>query len=1134
MKYLGLLGLHKLLQKQPRVVSEHKDLILDCLNDEDITIRMRALDLITSMVSLKNLTGIIAKLMQHLEASEGVGHYREHVLERILFICSQDSFAYISDFEWYVSVLVELTHLNGVSRENAMKINDQLLEVVVRVPGVRSYTIKQMIHILLANRLTSLPPTMPSTVNGTSASTNSAAAGGAPSSKQSNSTQGHMVEVLHAVGFIIGEYTEYLSEQDDDFYFDLLTNMTRSEILTNLPGKVQNVMVQNVMKVFSSALLQPFDNADVKDQLSQVKLAQPKRTISEDESSVANIIGADTGDDLMPEPTPEPKPKIDAADDILADEEADDFDSNGLRRRKHPSLKRTFQQWHDWIARLLTVLYQQLPLFTRAESVEVQERAVAYLQFIKWLVVFGEWDSKIPNFKSATTLTSPTKTDATKPTTPSLAPTSTSSSTPVQQVTQKLDLLSMDSFTVANQQALSIFDTPATSSSSSTNTTASADPFTALMANNSTPAASTSNTASSPLAINTSNVSLSSGVKDKLRSISIQFGLLYSERLNPVHPKAQKKVALPKGLDLDSWINPGCEDAKIDEDEDDDGEDDDPYSLKKSKSKSKPRGGLYDDNDDDYSSMGGFGAKSTIRSSTAGKKKDDYSSSSLFDDDLTASKRNLTPEEKEEARRRQEKRKQQQASDPYYLKDSSSSSSSTSAASTVGGINVDNIPVKRLEDDDLPGLKVVDKSKRLSEEPRKSNKVFKVLKHDDMPDADESDADDDGKKKKKKDRKKDRKSSANSDSDNDLDMDLTTPLKPDEVMPRVKTYADQQAEKEAQKKAEEAKGSRKKKHKKDEKDRDRDRDRDRKSKKDKKESPSKSSSNAPAQASFLDLFDMGVTSPPGATKEKEPEKKSSSSSSSSAPSSSSSSSDRQHTLFKDSSVKVKYTPTFTSGSNVQVAFEVYLSKDNSKKIASLPKLTLEVKSGKYVKNFAGSNVKSTDKGCVVTIRDVHAGSSVTDKMVVELNTTLDRSFLLTGRLSYTADRDGKGKDGESIDIDIPMSTFILPKKVTTTEMANLLAMSNKPPTSLAQSNISLKKLRVSEVIRTIPGLLNVSLVEAVNFTATYFGTLATNQTSVAVLVKARKGDDSSVSIEIKTTSSKVSDELLEECTKKLK
>lgn len=50
LKYLGLLGLNKIMTKNKKAVAQHKDLILQCLDDPDITIRMRALDLITSMV----------------------------------------------------------------------------------------------------------------------------------------------------------------------------------------------------------------------------------------------------------------------------------------------------------------------------------------------------------------------------------------------------------------------------------------------------------------------------------------------------------------------------------------------------------------------------------------------------------------------------------------------------------------------------------------------------------------------------------------------------------------------------------------------------------------------------------------------------------------------------------------------------------------------------------------------------------------------------------------------------------------------------------------------------------------------------------------------------------------------------
>ena len=43
---------------------------MECLDDRDDSIRLRALDLISGMVSKKNLTEIVRKLMAHMESSE--------------------------------------------------------------------------------------------------------------------------------------------------------------------------------------------------------------------------------------------------------------------------------------------------------------------------------------------------------------------------------------------------------------------------------------------------------------------------------------------------------------------------------------------------------------------------------------------------------------------------------------------------------------------------------------------------------------------------------------------------------------------------------------------------------------------------------------------------------------------------------------------------------------------------------------------------------------------------------------------------------------------------------------------------------------------------------------------------------
>ena len=71
LKYLGLLAMSKILSTHPKSVQGHKDLVMQCLDDSDESIRLRALDLLCGMVSKKNLLEIVKKLMVHMDKAEG-------------------------------------------------------------------------------------------------------------------------------------------------------------------------------------------------------------------------------------------------------------------------------------------------------------------------------------------------------------------------------------------------------------------------------------------------------------------------------------------------------------------------------------------------------------------------------------------------------------------------------------------------------------------------------------------------------------------------------------------------------------------------------------------------------------------------------------------------------------------------------------------------------------------------------------------------------------------------------------------------------------------------------------------------------------------------------------------------------
>ena len=52
MKYIALLALVKIVPSHPYLVAEYQEVIMSSVNDQDISIRMRALDLISAMASI--------------------------------------------------------------------------------------------------------------------------------------------------------------------------------------------------------------------------------------------------------------------------------------------------------------------------------------------------------------------------------------------------------------------------------------------------------------------------------------------------------------------------------------------------------------------------------------------------------------------------------------------------------------------------------------------------------------------------------------------------------------------------------------------------------------------------------------------------------------------------------------------------------------------------------------------------------------------------------------------------------------------------------------------------------------------------------------------------------------------------
>ena len=93
--------------------------------------------------------------------------YRADIIHRIIFICSQNSYHNVTNFEWYITILVGLTYVPDVSVGDLL--TSQIMDVGVRVKSAREFSVKQMVLItrfspaclLLLHTLIPLPLLVP-------------------------------------------------------------------------------------------------------------------------------------------------------------------------------------------------------------------------------------------------------------------------------------------------------------------------------------------------------------------------------------------------------------------------------------------------------------------------------------------------------------------------------------------------------------------------------------------------------------------------------------------------------------------------------------------------------------------------------------------------------------------------------------------------------------------------------------------------------------------------------------------------------------------------------------------------------------------------------------------------------------
>jgi len=214
LKYLGLTALNNIMKIHPRAVAEHGDVILRCLEDDDITIRGRALELLTGIVNKKNIRDIVARLIILIDKIEG--SFRDEILTKIVSLCHANQYANVLDFEWYLSVLTDLSRVQGTRRGGLLAT--QFLDVSLRVRDVRRFASRVMVSFLRDPRY------------------------------YVNPFEGGVCEILDASVWVLAEfYRDTVAECDPLQVLELMV-ATR---VAQMPARIQATFMQNTLKFFA-------------------------------------------------------------------------------------------------------------------------------------------------------------------------------------------------------------------------------------------------------------------------------------------------------------------------------------------------------------------------------------------------------------------------------------------------------------------------------------------------------------------------------------------------------------------------------------------------------------------------------------------------------------------------------------------------------------------------------------------------------------------------------------------------------------------------------------------------------------------------------------------------------------------
>lgn len=123
-------------------MQRHRNTVVDCLKDADISIRRRALDLIYALVTKNNVKALVKELLNYLALTSGDLEFKADLTEKICLVVER----FAPSKHWHIDTIIQVLQTAGnFTRDN---VATDLILLIARTPNLQAYSVYKLFHAL--------------------------------------------------------------------------------------------------------------------------------------------------------------------------------------------------------------------------------------------------------------------------------------------------------------------------------------------------------------------------------------------------------------------------------------------------------------------------------------------------------------------------------------------------------------------------------------------------------------------------------------------------------------------------------------------------------------------------------------------------------------------------------------------------------------------------------------------------------------------------------------------------------------------------------------------------------------------------------------------------------------------------